>query len=91
MTPVAVLRHPSSGRRLEVSGTQPGVQVYTANWMPEGGNGPFSQHNGIALETQHFPNAPNAPEWAPGVTLRPGEVYSQHTCYAFQLEGELQN
>lgn len=70
---VSTLTDPASGRRLDVHATQPGVQVYTANWLSSSissniissniGDGdspsPHTQHNAICLETQHFPDAVN--------------------------------
>ncbi|QNP72925.1 galactose mutarotase [Streptomyces roseirectus] len=75
---VAELHDPASGRVLTVSTTEPGLQVYTADHLPA----PFVPCAGIALETQHFPDSPNRPEF-PGTVLRPGEVYRSETVYGF--------
>ncbi|MGV9942724.1 aldose epimerase family protein [Streptomyces sp. NPDC003401] len=75
---VAELYDPASGRVLTVATTEPGVQVYTADHLGE----PFGPGRGVALETQHFPDSPNRPEF-PGTALRPGEVYRSETVYGF--------
>ncbi|AWE50068.1 MULTISPECIES: aldose epimerase family protein [Streptomyces] len=75
---VAELYDPSSGRVLTVSTTEPGLQLYTADQIEE----PFSPGDGVALETQHFPDSPNRPDF-PSTVLRPGEVYHSETVYAF--------
>ncbi|MEZ4660326.1 MAG: hypothetical protein R2911_22430 [Caldilineaceae bacterium] len=89
---VGILRHaatvsePTSGRRMEVSTTQPGVQFYCGNMMPEkivgkGGN-VYPRRGGLCLETQNFPNAVNQPGF-PSPVLRPGEGYAQTTVFRF--------
>lgn len=75
---VAELYDPASGRVLTVATTEPGLQLYTADHLPE----PFAPGDGIALETQHFPDSPNRPEF-PDTVLRPGEVYRSETVYGF--------
>jgi len=85
---IATLTHRPSGRRLIVHGSQPGVQVYTANWLPvkkSNDTDRFVQHNAVCLETQHFPDAINRSE-AEGfdsVVLRPGEVYQHAATFQF--------
>jgi aldose 1-epimerase len=69
----ARLFDPSSGRRLEVSTTEPGLQVYS------GGD-----HRGVCLETQHYPDSPNRPEF-PATVLRPGQRYHSTTEFAFGI------
>lgn len=85
--PAVVLSEPVSGRRLEVYTTQPGIQVYTANYLDgsiEGKRGQvYRKHAGIALETQHFPDSPNHPNF-PSAVLRPGETFKSRTVYRFQ-------
>lgn len=78
---VAILTHEASGRQLLVHGSQPGVQVYTANFLC--GAPPETQHNAVCLETQHFPDAINQPAFA-SVLLRPGERYAQRTVFSFR-------
>lgn len=75
---VAELRDPASGRVLTVATTEPGLQVYTADHLPA----PFPPCAGIALETQHFPDSPNRPDF-PTTVLRPGETYRSETVYGF--------
>ncbi|MFF3844215.1 aldose epimerase family protein [Streptomyces sp. NPDC002328] len=79
-TPVeaAELHDPASGRVLTVATTEPGIQVYTADHLGE----PFAPGEGIALETQHFPDSPNRPDF-PSTVLRPGGVYRSETVYGF--------
>jgi aldose 1-epimerase len=73
---------PQSGRVLEVHTTEPGVQFYTGNFLDgsiTGKNGHvYHQHTGFCLETQHFPDSINQPNF-PSVILRPGQTYSQKT------------
>ncbi len=83
----ARLEGPASGRVLEVLTTEPGLQVYTGNFL-EGTTGrdgrALGRHAGIALEAQRFPDAPNRPEF-PSTVLRPGEVYRATTVYRFAV------
>ena len=84
--PVAVLRHPASGRVLTLATTEPGLQVYTGNSLDGGFTGPsgrrYGRHAGVALETQHFPDSPNRPDY-PSTVLRPGEEYRSTTVFDF--------
>ncbi len=76
---------PKSGRLMEVTTTQPGVQLYTANHLRDfvGTNGArFGRHGGFCLETQHYPDSPNKPQF-PTTTLRPGEVFKSTTIFKF--------
>lgn len=75
---VAELFEPGSGRVLSVATTEPGMQLYTADHL----EGPFGPGDGIALETQHFPDSPNRPHF-PSTELRPGAVYRSETVYGF--------
>ncbi|BFO21152.1 galactose mutarotase [Streptomyces sp. KM77-8] len=75
---IGELYDPASGRVLTVATTEPGIQLYTADHIGE----PFAPGDGIALETQHFPDSPNRPEF-PGTVLRPGEVFRSETVYGF--------
>ena len=79
---------PESGRTLNIYTTQPGVQVYTGNWLagcPEGKNGHvYGKNDGLAIECQNYPDGPNQPEF-PNCVLRPGEVYEQAIIYAFGI------
>jgi aldose 1-epimerase len=82
----AALEHPASGRRMEVLSTEPGIQVYTGGGLDGteiGKSGvAYQKGAGICLETQHFPDAPNHPEF-PSTTLRPGEEYLSRTEWRF--------
>jgi len=77
---------PLSGRVMEVFTTEPGVVFYSGNWLSEkvtGRNGvPFTQYGAFCLETQHFPNSPNIPDF-PNTILRPGETFTSQTIYKF--------
>ncbi|QFZ76547.1 galactose-1-epimerase [Streptomyces fagopyri] len=75
---VAELHDPASGRVLTVATTEPGIQLYTADHLGD----PFAPGDGIALETQHFPDSPNRPEF-PSTQLRPGATYRSETVYGF--------
>ncbi|MEU3251663.1 aldose epimerase family protein [Streptomyces sp. NPDC006997] len=77
---IAELYDPASGRALTVATTEPGLQLYTADQV----TGPFAPGCGVALETQHFPDSPNRPEF-PSTVLRPGEVYRSRTVYGFRV------
>ncbi|MFJ8190627.1 aldose epimerase family protein [Streptomyces sp. NPDC096094] len=77
---VAELYDPATGRVLTVATTEPGLQLYTADHLGE----PFAPGDGIALETQHFPDSPNRPEF-PSTVLRPGEVFRSETVYGFSV------
>ncbi len=82
----AELHSPESGRTLQVYTTQPGVQIYTGNWLegcPEGKCGrSYHDYEGIAIECQRFPDTPNNPDY-PSAVLRPGEVYHEAIIFAF--------
>ncbi len=75
-----------SGRTLEVLTEEPGVQVYTGNFLDgtlKGKKGiVYNKRTGLCLETQHYPDSPNKPEW-PSVVLRPGKTYFSHCVYKF--------
>lgn len=83
---VAVLTDPASGRRLTVDSDQPGVQVYTGNWLagsPLNKAGrPYEDYDGVAIECQDFPDAPNRKTF-PNTFLRPGEEYLRRINFKF--------
>lgn len=89
LTEAATLHDPVSGRTLRLATTQPGVQVYTGNWLdgcPAGPDGyRYHDYDGVALECQGFPDAPNHPGF-PDQTLRPGQPYDQHIRFTFSCE-----
>lgn len=85
----ARLKDPKSGRTLEVLTTEPGVQVYSANFPDGAFEGPkgysYPRNCGVALETQHFPDSPNKPGF-PSTLLRPGETYRSTTIFRFGVD-----
>jgi aldose 1-epimerase len=77
---------PASGRVLEVYTDQPGVQLYTGNFLSGGeSDGGFGQHAGLCLETQHFPDSPNQPNF-PSTILHPGETFRRTTVHRFSVK-----
>ena len=78
---------PVSGRTLEVLTTEPGLQLYTGTALDgslAGTSGrPYRRGDCIALETQHFPDSPNRPDF-PSTVLRPGETFTSTTVYRFR-------
>ena len=82
----AELYSSTSGRTLKVSTTQPGIQVYTGNWLegcPEGKRGRiYHDYDGVALECQHFPDSPNRPEF-PSTVLKKGKTFHEAIIFAF--------
>ena len=85
MRRAARVTHPGSGRTLEVETDLPGLQVYTGNSLDGsliGHGGTYRQTAGLALEAQHFPDAPNQPAF-PSTVLRPGETFRATILYRF--------
>jgi aldose 1-epimerase len=82
----AVLRDPASGRVLTISTTEPGLQFYSGNFLDGtlyGTSGhQYREGDGLALETQHFPDSPNKTNF-PSTVVRPGTPYQTHTIYGF--------
>lgn len=82
----ATLCSKASGRTLEVLTTQPGVQVYTGNWLagcPVAKCGrSYNDYDGVAIECQHYPDSPNKADF-PTTVLRPGETMSETIVFAF--------
>jgi aldose 1-epimerase len=84
----AKLRHPGSGRTLTVLTTQPGIQVYSGNFLHDqkGRAGKtYKQRSAMCLETQHFPDSVNHPAF-PNTILRPGQTFHETTIYALSVE-----
>lgn len=85
----AVLEDPVSGRTLTISTNQPGAQVYTGNWLtgcPKGKGGvDYVNRDGVAIECQGFPDAPNKPSF-PSQVLRQGELYERKIVYRFGVK-----
>lgn len=79
----ATLREPQSKRKLEVFTSEPGIQVYTGNFLdPQLG---FQPHQAVCLETQHFPDSPNQPHF-PSTVLLPNQHFISTTIYKFSVE-----
>lgn len=82
----AVVYEPTSGREMKVYTTEPGVQLYTGNFLDGRivgkGRVAYRRRVGFCLETQRYPDSPNKPQF-PTTTLRPGEVYRSKTVYEF--------
>lgn len=82
----ATVVEPASGRRLVVETTEPGVQLYTGNFLTGDLIGKagrrYAHRGGFCLETQHFPDSPNQPSF-PSVILRPGRILRSTTIYRF--------
>ena len=80
---------PTSGRVLEVSTTQPGVQFYTGNFLDGSVTGKenrvYKRRFGLCLETQHFPDSPNHPDF-PSTIIKPGETFHQKTMFKFSTK-----
>ena len=83
-SPCAILRDPESGREMAVSTDCPGIQFYTGNFLDETGKGGISYgyREGVALETQFYPDSVNHPEW-PQPFVKAGTHYHSETTYKF--------
>lgn len=90
LKPAARLADPKSGRVLHILTTEPGIQFYSGNFLDGtlvGTSGhTYRQSDGLALETQHYPDSPNQPEF-PSTVLRPGETYDTTTVFRFSTIG----
>ncbi len=85
---IGCLKETTSGRKIEVRTTQPGIQIYTGYWNPElviDGKKKFGSYSGIALETQHYPDSVHHDNF-PTTLLKPGEIYNEKTVYKFITE-----
>jgi len=82
----ATVYEPTTGRTMEVTTDEPGVQFYTGNFLDGSLKGKdgivYGKHAGFCLETQHFPDSPNQPKF-PSTILKPGETYHTTTSYTF--------
>jgi len=88
LTKAAEVREPKSGRVMEVWTTEPGLQFYTGNFLDgsiTGKGRAFNRRNAFCMETQHFPDSPNKPDF-PTTTLRPGQTYHTTTVYRFSAK-----
>jgi aldose 1-epimerase len=81
--------HPESGRLMEVSTDEPGIQLYTGNFLdgtlPSKQSGTYGHRTGFCLETQHYPDSPNQKDF-PSVVLNPGENYKTTTTFKFSVK-----
>ena len=85
----ARLTDPKSGRTLEISTTEPGIQFYSGNFLDgtikgKGGH-VYAHRTGLCLETQHYPDSPNQPKF-PSTILQPGKVYTSKTVWTFSAK-----
>jgi aldose 1-epimerase len=82
---------PISGRTLDVYTTEPGLQLYSGNFIdgrvPGKAGRVYGPRSGLCLETQHYPDSPNHPEF-PSTILRPGDRYASRTVFAFGVTGK---
>ena len=85
----AKLTSPVTGITLEVYTDEPGIQVYTGNFLDGTVKGKkgivYPQRASVCLETQHYPDSPNKPQW-PSVILEPGQTYHSHCIFKFGVE-----
>jgi aldose 1-epimerase len=87
-TYAGICESPKTGIKMEIYTTEPGVQLYTGNWM----TGSFTAKNGhryperaaVCFETQHFPDSINKPAY-PSVILRPEELFESRTTFRFSV------
>ena len=86
LKPAATLYDPFSGRQLEIRTTEPGMQVYSGNLLDGSivgkGSQRYDRRRAVCLETQHFPDSPNHPDF-PSTLLLPGQRFTSRTTYAF--------
>lgn len=84
----ASLYSPQTGIMLQVFTNEPGIQVYTGNFLDASFAGKhgyrYPKHSAVCLETQHYPDSPNRPEW-PSAWLETGKKYSSHCVYKFSV------
>ena len=85
----ATVREPSSGRAMEVWTTEPGMQLYTGNFLDGSLTGKsgklYPRRSGFCLETQHYPDSPNQPSFPP-TTLKKGATFKSTTIYRFMIQ-----
>jgi len=87
LTLAASVYEPKTGRVMEIFTTEPGIQFYSGNFLDGSNKGKgavYNKHNGFCLETQHFPDSPNKPNF-PSVVLKPGEKYTHLTVHKFSV------
>jgi len=91
MSLAARVYEPDSGRVMEIHTTEPGIQFYSGNFLDgrlKGKSGkPYEHRSGFCLETQHYPDSPNQPDF-PSTILRPGEEFESRTIFKFSTQTE---
>lgn len=84
----AALYSPATGIRIDVYTDEPGIQVYTGNFLDASFTAKhgyrYPRHSAVCLETQHYPDSPNKPQW-PSALLEPGKKYTSHCRYHFSI------
>lgn len=89
---VASCWSPRTGIMMEVVTTEPGMQLYTGNWMTGNmrgkGDSRYPARSAVCFETQHYPDSPNKPDY-PSTVLRPGETYTSRTAFRFSVSEDL--
>ena len=89
LKPCATVHERTSGRIMEISTTEPGVQLYTGNFLDGSvigkGAKPYAKHTGFCLETQHYPDSPNKPTF-PSTVLEPGKKFTSLTVHKFSAK-----
>ena len=89
LAPVLRVVEPTTGRTLEVESTEPGLQFYSGNFLDGHhvgkSNRPYVKRAGFCVETQHFPDSPNKPDF-PTTIVRPGTDYLSQTVFRFGVE-----
>ena len=90
LSPAATLYHEGTGRMMEIFTTEPGIQFYSGNFLDGSitgkGGRVYGYRSALCLETEHFPDSPNRPDF-PSVTLNPGEIYRSTTVTKFSVKG----
>lgn len=88
MALAASVYEPTTGRVMEIFTTEPAIQLYSGNFLDEsmkGKGAKYRKHAGFCLETQHFPDSPNKPQF-PAVVLNPGQKYKHKTVHKFSVK-----
>lgn len=89
LRPCAYVHESRTGRVMEVHTTEPGVQLYTGNFLdgsvPGKGGSTYDKHAGFCLETQHYPDSPNKPNF-PSTVLEPGQTFTSRTVHKFSTK-----
>lgn len=85
-SPAAYISDPDTGIKMEVYTDEPGIQFYAGNFLDGSVKGKkgiaYPRRSAVCLESQHYPDSPNKPQW-PSVVVRPGETYQSKCKYKF--------